>query len=172
MLSRVVMRRNSREPVRTSGLLQTWLGCGRSFAVMTASVSHTAFTNAFIVSIGRCSPMPWITTTACMSAWVAPADAGCAAWGEPESLIGVQTSAVSTLADLTEDRRNDVAAKEPLSCICELSGAVEPECQWVARTKRSDQERGVFYCAPNATTVRRDIVGDHAFAERTTMRLM
>src|SRR5215467_12462020 len=92
MLSRVVMRRNSREPVRTSGLLQTWLGCGRSFAVMTVSVSHTAFTKAFIVSIGRCSPMPWITTTACMSAWCVPADAGCAAWGELESLIGVQTN--------------------------------------------------------------------------------
>src|SRR5262249_32370244 len=92
MLSRVVMRRSSRDPVRTSGLLQIWLGCGRSFAVMTASVSHTAFTKAFIVSMVRCSPMPWITTTACMSGWVVPADAGCAAWGEPESLIGVQTN--------------------------------------------------------------------------------
>src|SRR5262245_15192760 len=91
MLSRVVMRRNSREPVRISGLLQTWLGCGRLLAVMTASVSHTAFTKAFIVSMGRCSPMPWMTTTACMSAWGAPTDAGCAARGEPESLIGVRS---------------------------------------------------------------------------------
>ena len=57
-LSRVVMRRNSSDPVRGSGLLQIWLGCGSLFAVMTASVSQTARTKAFIVSIGRCSPMP------------------------------------------------------------------------------------------------------------------
>jgi hypothetical protein len=42
MLWRVVMRRNSSEPVRTSGLLQTSAGLGSPFAVRSVTVSHAA----------------------------------------------------------------------------------------------------------------------------------
>jgi len=67
MLWRVVIRRNSNEPVRWSGLLHTSAGCGIPLSVICVSVSQAARTKPFSVSIGICSPMPWITTTACLA---------------------------------------------------------------------------------------------------------
>ena len=58
MVCRVVIRRSSSEPVRTSGLLHTAVGLGSSVVARSVVVSHAARTNPLIVSIGICSPMP------------------------------------------------------------------------------------------------------------------